>query len=161
MSTATAINQIDREFAEARAWGVEQGIALKGLKLFLAGSQETICFVATITKNGKVIGNAENDGHGGCTFVHAKGFDTDPRLETYVDELVCAEADRKEGERALKSAVSGLKRSAKRRGHNTIAYKMEGETMRNVTGGNGVTGMNAWLAAKGHQGWTVVSLKGA
>ena len=45
-------------------------IELKNVKHFPSGSQETNCFTANLYLDGKKIGSAENDGHGGCTFIH-------------------------------------------------------------------------------------------
>ena len=42
---------------------------LKSFKTVKWMSQETLCFTATLCFNGKAIATAENDGHGGCTFV--------------------------------------------------------------------------------------------
>lgn len=45
-------------------------LTLKSFKTVRWMSEETICFTATIVLDGKVIGTASNEGHGGCTFVH-------------------------------------------------------------------------------------------
>ena len=44
-------------------------LTLKGLKLNLTFSRETYCFTTKAYINGKDVAYAENDGHGGCTFV--------------------------------------------------------------------------------------------
>lgn len=43
--------------------------ALKGIKHFAAGSDETECFVATLYVNGKKLADCDNEGHGGPTNV--------------------------------------------------------------------------------------------
>jgi len=48
-------------------------ITLKNIKHFAPMSQETECFTATVYFDGKKAGEAENQGHGGCTDVHAFG----------------------------------------------------------------------------------------
>jgi len=45
-------------------------IQLKNVKINDAFSEETICFKADVFVNGKKIALAENDGRGGCTFIH-------------------------------------------------------------------------------------------
>jgi hypothetical protein len=45
-------------------------IELKSLKINKSFSEETICFTADIYANGKKVGYAKNDGHGGCTDYH-------------------------------------------------------------------------------------------
>jgi len=44
-------------------------ITLKSLKLNLTFSRETYCFTTKAQVNGIDVAYAENDGHGGCTFV--------------------------------------------------------------------------------------------
>ncbi len=53
----TTINNINR-------------LTLKSYKSVKWMSEETICFTATVLLDGKVIGTASNEGHGGCTFIH-------------------------------------------------------------------------------------------
>ena len=43
--------------------------ALKGIKHFPAGSEETECFVAVLYVNGKKLADCSNEGHGGSTNV--------------------------------------------------------------------------------------------
>ena len=45
-------------------------LTLKSFKTVKWMSEETVCFTATVVLDGKVIGTASNEGHGGCTFVH-------------------------------------------------------------------------------------------
>ena len=45
-------------------------IELKNIKHSEFASQETHCFQATIYLDGKRVGTVENQGHGGCDFVH-------------------------------------------------------------------------------------------
>lgn len=44
---------------------------LKKLKIVKAASEETVFFTAEIFRNGKRVGYARNDGHGGSTILHA------------------------------------------------------------------------------------------
>jgi len=78
-------------------------ITLKRLQHYPRMSEETVAFNADIAYEGVVVGTAENDGHGGCTFIHLneKGrsildivsanalaeFD-DGSLQSIVDDLV-------------------------------------------------------------------------
>lgn len=43
-------------------------LSLKGYKSVAWMSEETVCFTATILLDGKVVGEAANEGHGGSTF---------------------------------------------------------------------------------------------
>jgi hypothetical protein len=66
-------------------------ITLKNLKHFAAGSQETYCFTATVYLDGKKVGTAENDGHGGETIVRLDLAHRDTSIKTsVVDDLVHA-----------------------------------------------------------------------
>ena len=47
-----------------------QRLTLKSFKTVKWMSEETVCFTATVLIDGKVIGTASNEGHGGCTFLH-------------------------------------------------------------------------------------------
>jgi len=44
-------------------------VSLKSFKTAKWMSEETICFTATVYLDGKVIGEASNEGHGGATFI--------------------------------------------------------------------------------------------
>ena len=50
-------------------------IELKNIKINLTFSEETTMFMADLVINGVVVGEANNDGRGGCTFYGAKGYD--------------------------------------------------------------------------------------
>lgn len=49
-------------------------IELKKIKTNLAFSEETIMFNAEVCINGVVVGTAQNDGRGGCTYYGANGY---------------------------------------------------------------------------------------
>ncbi len=82
-------------------------ITLKSLKLNLTFSRETYCFTTKILLDGKDIGYAENDGHGGCTFVTfspagiALGLDR-KAVEDRVDDLVHEAAKAKDLARIIR-----------------------------------------------------------
>ena len=50
-------------------------IELKNVKINLTFSEETIMFKCDLAINGIIVGDAENDGRGGCTFYSAKNYD--------------------------------------------------------------------------------------
>jgi hypothetical protein len=53
-------------------------------------SEETICFTATVLLDGKVIGTASNEGHGGCTFVRFEGanrFENEALAEAFAKSI--------------------------------------------------------------------------
>ena len=99
------------------------GISLKGFKHYKGMSQETNAFTSGIVLNGVLVGDAENDGHGGCTFVrlNEKGrnipalvaadsireFD-DGSLTSIVDDLVSDEIEAREVERLKKKVAKDL-----------------------------------------------------
>lgn len=113
MSTATEnkpsmdeiMVELEKEAQEAEAWGTKEGYGLTRLNISARRSEETTNFVADITKNGKVVGDAKNDGFGGSTFVHAKGLDNADysKLETWVDILVERAGEEKWIESQIKS----------------------------------------------------------
>ena len=61
-------------------------IELKNIKINLTFSEETIMFMADLAINGVIVGEAENDGRGGCTFYGAKGYDV-KKQEFLSDEI--------------------------------------------------------------------------
>lgn len=145
----------EREYREkeaaAKAFAAKHGIALKGIKIFLPGSEETTCFTAQLTQHGKVIGYAKNDGQGGNTLVHIQpefkleGFDD----ETFVDAVIHEETTRKETARVLAS----VRRTAKKRGHGALAYKWQGAELSSVSGPT-LPGLLEWLKKNGKEGYT-------
>lgn len=48
-------------------------ITLRNLKVAKFASEETLCFEADVYFDGKLVGRARNDGHGGSTSIHALG----------------------------------------------------------------------------------------
>ena len=82
-------------------------ITLKSLKLNLTFSRETYCFTTKAYVNGIDVGYAENDGHGGCTFVTlspegiAMGIDR-KTLEDRIDDLVDDAAKAKDTARLVR-----------------------------------------------------------
>ena len=82
-------------------------ITLKSLKLNLTFSRETYCFTTKAYFNGIDVAYAENDGHGGCTFVTlssegiAMGFDR-KALENRIDDLVDEAAKAKDTARMVR-----------------------------------------------------------
>ncbi len=99
--------KMEIEYKKAEAWGVKEGYGLSALKVFEAGSEETTCFVANITKGGKVVGEAKNEGHGGSTWINVPKIKLSPAeygmLETYVDKLVELQGEQKWIDRQTKS----------------------------------------------------------
>ncbi len=62
-------------------------ITLKNIKYFAAGSQETLCYVAAVYFDGKKVGDAENDGHGGNTMVRYDSKDQRTVVQAYCASL--------------------------------------------------------------------------
>ncbi len=50
-------------------FATQQRVTLKHLKVAEFASEETLCFSATVLFDGKPIAHANNDGHGGATFL--------------------------------------------------------------------------------------------
>lgn len=68
-------------------------ITVKNVKIAEFMSEETVCFTATVYENGKKIGEAKNDGQGGCTSIYLdmlRTYEDDAEIEEKVDELVYA-----------------------------------------------------------------------
>jgi len=128
--------EVDREAKEAEAWGTKEGYGIKGLKVAKYLSEETTAFAASITKNGKVVGDAKNDGHGGSTFVHVNGIKENGlnpgdygMLETWVDILV----ERAEEEKWLASQT----KSMAKKGVDLILFVRTGRSAVSVVGDYG------------------------
>lgn len=107
--------------------------ALKGIKHFAAGSDETECFVATLYVNGKKLADCENDGHGGSTNVRffpetcklgdeieaflktqpkikpeGYDFEFDLDLEYIVDDLLYKHLQEKERQKMMRKTEKSL-----------------------------------------------------
>jgi hypothetical protein len=99
-------------------------VTLKGLKLNLTFSRETYCFVAGVCWNGKRIGTAENDGNGGCTFVHVDESKLPSEVRSYdferiVDDLVHEAAKAKDRQRIV--------RKVRKDGSDKVLFLVPGE----------------------------------
>ena len=102
-------------------------VQLKNIKVNLAFSEETNCFMADIFVNGKKAGYCKNDGHGGCTWYGSydvrgkglialaeawakeqkptyfvmgdKGYTIEPNLEHWIDEQISEFINNKEAKK--------------------------------------------------------------
>jgi len=89
-------------------------ITIKSFKTVKWMSEETICFTASVLIDGKVIGEASNEGHGGCTFIHFIGdacqiWDAHSSLIIdHVDTLADAEVNKKE----IASIIAKIRRDS-------------------------------------------------
>ncbi len=116
----------------ARAWAAENLITVTKAKIFLAGSEETTCFVADVCRGGFVIGKAQNDGHGGGSYFHPVGSASDearalmqnPLLERFVDDTIDDLATEKE----LQKAVTSLRSKARKKGARTFGFHVNRTT---------------------------------
>ncbi len=137
MPEESVVDNYEKKVKTAEEWAKQNGWGLKSIKLFLAGSEETNCFVADITKDGKVIGNAKNDGHGGSSSIYV-GFDKNGRidgfkeptkeeyelLEYFVDDAVYKYGNEQE----TKKVITKIKRKGqKMSGVGYLAYKFVGD----------------------------------
>jgi len=93
-------------------------ITIKSFKTVKWMSEETICFTASVLFDGKVIGEASNEGHGGCTFVRFIGDarhtwdDHSSLIADHVDTLADAEVNKKEVARIVaKIRRDGIKKA--------------------------------------------------
>ncbi len=104
-------------------------IELKNLKVNVAFSEETTCFIADVFVNGKKVAHAKNDGRGGCTDYYAypnqrelltqveqyckslpkqvvdfgdRTHEFDQTLESVIDDLVFAKEKEKEDKKIEK-----------------------------------------------------------
>lgn len=62
-------------------------LSLKSFKTVRWMSEETICFTASVLLDGKVIGTASNEGHGGCTFVHFTSPAAESNAEAFAKSI--------------------------------------------------------------------------
>lgn len=106
----------DAKKAKALAWAKEQGYTLSGVKVLKMSSEETLCFEASILKNGKKVGFAHNSGQGGPTMVEVDykklglNNETSEYLEIFADDEAEHSEDRKweeaQGKRGQKQGAS-------------------------------------------------------
>lgn len=123
--------------------------ALKGIKHFAAGSDETECFVATLYVNGKKLAACENEGRGGPTSVHfyfletqelgreieaflktqpkirpeGYDFELDLDLEYIVDDLLSKHLQAKEHQKMMRKTEKALLFQDKEGGHDIISWQ--------------------------------------
>ena len=62
-------------------------LTLKSFKTVGWMSEETVCFTAIVLLDGKVIGEAANEGHGGCTFVHYTSKVTEATADAFAKSI--------------------------------------------------------------------------
>ena len=62
-------------------------IGFSSFKHFKSMSEETMCFSSNITLDGKKIGYAKNDGHGGCTDIHFDDVSMWDKMNAEIDRL--------------------------------------------------------------------------
>ena len=62
-------------------------LSLKSFKTVRWMSEETICFTSSVLLDGKVIGTASNEGHGGCTFVHFTSPAAESNAEAFAKSI--------------------------------------------------------------------------
>lgn len=152
------MKEVRREFAEAKEWGIKEGWGISALKFFLAGSEETNCFVSKVTKQGVIVGDARNDGKGGPTFINVKEKLAPAeygKLEHFVDQLVeDAIADR-ERKRILKR----VQNSEKRKGAALLAFKWDGDSLGYVSTRNpDMAALFIYLNDPKYSGYEIVRL---
>ena len=82
-------------------------IELKNLKINLSFSEETIMFMADLVINGIVVGEANNDGRGGCTNYSAKNYDV--KKQAFLPD-----AEREKNKELIKQAEAFCKSQPKR-----------------------------------------------
>lgn len=66
---------------------ISDRLKLKALKTCAFMSEETNCFTATVLLDGKVIGEAQNDGHGGSTFIHFVDDDVRDKADAFAKTI--------------------------------------------------------------------------
>lgn len=66
-------------------------IELSGVKINNSFSEETLCFQASIRVNGKKVGTASNDGHGGCCSWDFDNRDVEKQVTDYIKSLPAEE----------------------------------------------------------------------
>jgi energy-coupling factor transporter ATP-binding protein EcfA2 len=157
-----SFEDFEKEFkakeVRAMAWAKKNGFEVSNIKVFLAGSEETLCFVANVKKDGKVVGRAENQGHGGSTFVDIiKGLS--PEESEYLEIFVDAKVNESANEKELKSMINKASRQAEKRGCKLLAYQSKRGTFSHIAcPHDNVEAFKKELAARGEGEFTVVKL---
>ncbi len=72
-------------------------VELKNIKTFLPGSEETICYTATLYIDGKRTADASNDGHGGCDLYRPFDAEARKRIDAIEAELATEKVSLGEG----------------------------------------------------------------
>ena len=96
-------------------------VTLKLFKHIASMSEETLCFTAAVYVNDKLVGYAENRGHGGCTHIRA----VDPivlHLATIVDEV-----DRLADELVNEKQIEKLRKKTEKTLDTTIVFSRLGD----------------------------------
>ena len=134
-------------------------VELKSVKVYDKLSEETICFTATIVINGKKVGEAKNDGHGGCT--HYRFFDEKigEEFETYAKSLPDPDypSDSMNGEYLIGKLlddwlkVDDAKKEQKRLVKLDAKYKADAASKGFSILRVNLEGSYAWLSFKGNQ----------
>jgi hypothetical protein len=65
-------------------------ITLKAIKVVKWMSEETLCFTASVIFNGKVVGEASNEGKGGCTFIRYTSHEIRESVEAWAKTITPA-----------------------------------------------------------------------
>jgi hypothetical protein len=78
------VNQTTHPQMKTQITAGNETFTFKSFKTVKWMSEETLCFTATLCLNGKAIGTAENDGHGGCTFIR---FNSPELREKYEEQF--------------------------------------------------------------------------
>ncbi len=68
-------------------------VTLKSFKPIKSMSEETVCFTANVYLDGKLIGEAANEGHGGCTFVHFVNATAKATADAFAKSINPADVD--------------------------------------------------------------------
>lgn len=90
---------------------------LKAFKSVKWMSEETLCFTAKLCLAGKVIAEANNDGHGGCTFVRFISKEAEESFNALntgmsAEEIVDALSYHEENKKAFKSTLKRVRKDS-------------------------------------------------
>jgi hypothetical protein len=86
MTTHTEIDDFTQRWndAVARLTPLSERLGFSGYKSYSAMSEETTCFSAQLTYNGKKVAHLRNEGQGGCTSIYWTNSDAgDEIMETF------------------------------------------------------------------------------
>lgn len=118
--------KIDADYKAAAEWGKANSYSVTGVKTIMG--MDGVAFNATIRKGGKKIGEAMDEGCGGCMFIDL-GRQMDEAEAKHLEDFINGEVDRIETEKKEKAWVTRTGKKMAKKGFHFLAFWREGAEM--------------------------------